>query len=78
MMHMFGEYGMGMGYFGMVFMIFFWILIIVLIGYFIKMIIDKGRGGESMETAEYILKKRYAKGEINKDEFDKMKNDLSG
>ena len=76
MMHMFGEYGMGMGYFGMVFMVFFWILIIVLIGYFVKMIMDRGRGGESIETAEDILKKRYARGEISKEEFDTMKKDL--
>lgn len=78
MMHMFGEYGMGMGYFGMVFTVFFWIMVIVLIIYLVKMIIDKGRGGEPMESAEDILKKRYAKGEISKEEFDAMKKNLTG
>ncbi len=35
-------------------------------------------GGRESETALEILEKRYAKGEITKEEFDQMKNDLLG
>ena len=58
---------------------FFWIIIIGLIFVLIwtntrernKYIPFDGK-----ETAMDILKKRYAKGEITKDQFDQMKKDL--
>ncbi len=74
MMH-WGNYGWGMG-FGWLFMIIFWILVILGGVYLIKLITERSRPTEKGETALDILKKRYAKGEITKQEFEKMKDDL--
>jgi putative membrane protein len=35
-----------------------------------------GPAGGGSESAQDILKKRYARGEITKDEFDRMKKDI--
>jgi putative membrane protein len=45
--------------------------------YLVKLIAKERNGENKQETALEILKKRYAKGEINKEEFEKIKNDLS-
>ncbi len=69
-----GDYGWGMG-FGWLFMIIFWILIILGIVYLVKLII-RGEKRINGETALDILKKRYAKGEINKEEFEEKKKEI--
>jgi len=63
------------------FMPILWIVIIGLCLYFIfgrrgaKRPWPPGSGPEN-ETALDVLKKRYAKGEITKDEFEQMKRDI--
>lgn len=70
-----GDCGWGMG-FGWVWMILFWALVILGAAYLVKLIAGRAGGGERHETALDILKKRYARGEITKEEFEKMKDDL--
>lgn len=66
-------WGMGFGSFGM---IIFLVLIILGIVYFIKLVTRGRKKEEKEETALEILKKRYAKGEINKEEFEAKKKDI--
>ena len=68
-MHWGFDYGMG---FGGIFMILFWVLIILGIIYFIKALAESSSSEEIKETesAEEILKKRFATGEISKEELE--------
>lgn len=74
--------GYGTGWFGGIVMIVFWILILVGLVFLIKWLIqstgrDKATGSSGNRSLE-ILKERYAKGEIDKQEFESKKKDLSG
>lgn len=58
-----------------------WLLILIALVAFAFIILNKwnNKGGVASQgegSALDILKKRYAKGEITKEEFDKMKKDL--
>jgi putative membrane protein len=73
------DYGWGMGFgFGLFTIIIFLALLILGIVYLVKMIAGSPKKGDKEETAIDVLKKRYAKGEISKEEFDKIKDDISG
>jgi len=61
------------------FMPIFWIVMIGLCLYFIfgrSGVKQPWASGPESETALDILKKRYAKGEISKEEFQQMKRDI--
>ncbi len=60
------------------FMWIFWIAIIVGIILLVKWIVQQSRpGGQQQgENSLEILKKRYARGEIDKEEYDRIRKDL--
>ena len=81
----YGAYGMGwgygMGWFWSVIMVAFWIAVIVALVLLIKWLIITPRTGGHLAKSEdsplEILKRRYARGEINKEEFEEKKKDLA-
>jgi len=69
-MHWGGDFGMGFGG-GWIFMIIFWGLIILGFVYFVKMLLGGGSTEEKKsESAQEVLEKRFAKGEMSKEEFE--------
>jgi putative membrane protein len=68
-----GMWGIGM----MFFMLLFWGLVIVGVVLGIRWLISQGKESRS-DSALEILRQRYARGEINKDEFEGKKKDLGG
>ena len=74
----YGGWGAGnmMGWFGGgIMMIAFWVLLIVLIVWTMRGV--GGKNSRPSSNALDILKERYAKGEINKEEFETKKKDLT-
>ena len=73
-------YGWGMGWFGGIFSLIFWILVIVGMVLLIRWLIHMSKGhsepGPSGSKALEILRERYARGEIEKQEFEEKKKDL--
>ena len=59
------------------FMWFFWLAVLVAVILLIRWLIQSKPGEQSQpENSLEILKKRYARGEIDKEEFEQKKRDL--
>jgi putative membrane protein len=69
---MWGAWGFGM----MLMMILFWALVIAAVVLGIRWLIGQGKESRSDPALE-ILRQRYARGEIDKEEFDARRKDLS-
>jgi len=73
---MMGGWGWGFGILGML----FWLALVVLIVVLVWRLLGRGGQGSwregSRETPREILEKRYARGEIDREAFERMKRDL--
>ena len=77
MMHWFG-----FGWAGILFMVLVWGLLIAAAVALVKVLFsggsaNQGAGPQSKEHAMEILKQRYARGEISREEFELIKQDLN-
>ena len=70
-------WGWGMG-FGTISVVLFWVLVILGIVILVKWIVagSSGAGQPPVKSALDILKERYARGEIGREEFEQKKRDL--
>jgi putative membrane protein len=65
------SWGMGFGGF---FMILFWAVIIIGAVVLIRWLVDQSKDGK---TALQILQERYARGELQREEYEQKKRDLT-
>ena len=75
------DWGYHMGFFSFTLMFLFWIAVIVAILFLIRWLVvstrhHRDREAKPTDSALEILKIRYAKGEIDKEEFEQKKRDL--
>ncbi len=71
MHYMWGTWGIGMA----LVMLLFWVLVIAALVYGVRWLATQGRSGEP-ERALDIAKRRYARGEITREQFEALKRDL--
>ncbi len=79
MMHGYGyEFGWGGMLIGGLMMFLFWGGLIALVIWGVKSVVSSsGRSVSSGQNAREILDQRYARGEIDRDEYETMKADLA-
>lgn len=78
--------GFGFGGLGMIFMLIFWVAIIALAVWLLSNVFPKAvnnlsspdgtRRSDLSESPLEILKQRYARGEINREQYETMKQDI--
>jgi putative membrane protein len=79
MMHRWMGWEHGAGFVGWLFMLAFWALVVLGLVFLVRLALRRGRPAQDAaapETAVEILKKRYARGELTREEFEQMKREV--
>lgn len=79
MMYPQGNYGYGMlfgGWIGWVFMILWWAIVVIAVIALVRWAVKFKKYHGADKSPVEIIKERYAKGEITREEFEKMRKDL--
>ena len=69
----------GWGWFGGIFMLLFWVALILMIVVLVKWLASgsgSGAGAVRQSNALEILKERYARGEIEQEEFERKRREI--
>lgn len=72
------SFGSGFMWVGFLFMLLFWALIILGIVALVTWVGKQARPHPPMETPVDILNKRYARGEVSQEEYERVKKTLTG
>ncbi len=55
----------------------FWVIVLIALAWFFTSVVRRG-GGAKEDTPEEILRRRYARGEIDRETFQRMMDDVTG
>lgn len=74
--------GLGFGMFGLLFMLLFWVVLIALAIWLVSALFPGSNrrptsGADHLQSPREILDTRYARGEITREQYELMKQDLS-
>lgn len=74
-------FGMGFGLLGLLFMLVFWGGLILLAVWLVRALFSSNRGrdlnaNDKNQSARQILDQRYARGEISREQYEIMKQDI--
>jgi putative membrane protein len=73
----YGGWGSWMGWVGPALMVSVWALIITGGIFLIRFLVRHGGGRRQEDSALEILKRRYAQGEVSREEYEKIRNGLT-
>lgn len=73
----YGGWGGGMGWLGPVFMVAVWALVITGVVFLVRFLVRQSRESSPASGAIEVLKRRYAQGEISREEYEEKRKDLA-